>query len=198
MRKYRLESHIFLWQTVALCPIFTLLHATHDACLFTAKCSCWLGTQFERGFVIDLSLQRYSSTLSQGFKENDLGNSPGCWADSVATYCSRRPSQLSAKNHTKTLRQSGWIALYVESLREWRRRKRTSPPPSVTNKPISAAERKNGGRIFRRPFKLSNGGPAPCIIRLPSHYSLTWGQRPQNSGYWITCNFWMVSTLKLH
>ena len=32
-----------------------------------------------------VKVQRYSSTLSQGFKDEDLGNLPGWWADTVAT-----------------------------------------------------------------------------------------------------------------
>ena len=47
------------------------------------------------------NLQRYSSTLSQGFKVEDLGNSPGWWAATIATYCQSRTSQLLAKTVTK-------------------------------------------------------------------------------------------------
>ena len=31
-------------------------------------------------------IQRYSSTLSQGFKDEELGNSPGWWANIEATF----------------------------------------------------------------------------------------------------------------
>ena len=34
-------------------------------------------------------VQRYSSTLSQGFEDEDLGNSPVWWAATVATYSAR-------------------------------------------------------------------------------------------------------------
>ena len=37
----------------------------------------------------------------ESFKYVDLRNSPGWWADSVATYCPSRPSQLAQKNITK-------------------------------------------------------------------------------------------------
>ena len=47
------------------------------------------------------TLQRYSSSLSQGFQDVDLGNSPGLWATSVASYCPSRPSQLLATPVTK-------------------------------------------------------------------------------------------------
>ena len=43
-------------------------------------------------------IQRFSSSHLQGFKYEDLRNSPGWWATTVATYCQRRPSQLSQNN----------------------------------------------------------------------------------------------------
>ena len=46
-------------------------------------------------------LQHYSSSRSQGFKDEDLGNFPGWQAATVATYCTSRPSQLLATTLTK-------------------------------------------------------------------------------------------------
>ena len=46
-------------------------------------------------------IQFNSSTLSQGFKDEDLGNSPSWWAATVATYCQSRHSQLLATAVTK-------------------------------------------------------------------------------------------------
>ena len=46
-------------------------------------------------------LQCYSYSHSQGFKDDDLGNSPGWWAATVVTYCPGRPLQLTQKNITK-------------------------------------------------------------------------------------------------
>ena len=45
-------------------------------------------------------IQRYAPIHSQGFKDEDLGSSPGWWAASVGTYCPSRPSQLTKKNIT--------------------------------------------------------------------------------------------------
>ena len=56
--------------------------------------------------------QRFSSSLSQSFKDDVVGNSSCWWADTVATHCPSRPSQLLVNNHSKTLRQSGWKPLY--------------------------------------------------------------------------------------
>ena len=58
--------------------------------------------------MIANSVHRYSSTLSQGFKDWNLGNSPagGWWADIVDTYCKQALATFS-KNRNKTLRQSG-------------------------------------------------------------------------------------------
>ena len=54
---------------------------------------------------------RYSSTLSQGFKDNDLGNSTG-W---MGHFCSYLQTLATCRdNPHKTLRKSGWIALYTE------------------------------------------------------------------------------------
>ena len=47
------------------------------------------------------TLQGYSSTLSQGFKDEDMGNSPGWWVATVASYCPNRPSQLLETTVTK-------------------------------------------------------------------------------------------------
>ena len=54
---------------------------------------------------------RYSSTLSQGFKEDDLGNS----TDWMGHFCSYLQTLATCRdNPHKTLRKSGWIALYTE------------------------------------------------------------------------------------
>ena len=47
------------------------------------------------------SLHSGASYLSQGFEDNVLGSSPGWLADTEATYCPSRPSQLTWKNITK-------------------------------------------------------------------------------------------------
>ena len=46
-------------------------------------------------------LQRFSSSHSQGFKDEDFGNSPGWWAATFATYFPSRPLQLAQKKMTK-------------------------------------------------------------------------------------------------
>ena len=56
---------------------------------------------FQVNNVIVKCLQWYSSSLSQGFEDEDLRNSPGWLASTVATYCPSRPSQLLANNITK-------------------------------------------------------------------------------------------------
>ena len=64
--------------------------------------------------------QRFSSSLSQSFKDDVVGNSSCCcWADTVATHCPSRPSQLLVNNHSKTLRQSGWKPLYYVAEDPW-------------------------------------------------------------------------------
>ena len=63
-------------------------------------------------------VQRYSSTLSQGFKDEDSGNSPGWWATTVATYCPSRPSQLTQETQRNIAKE--WIKLlyyYIEILK---------------------------------------------------------------------------------
>ena len=45
-------------------------------------------------------LQSGASYLSQGFEDNVLGSAPGRLADTAATYCAGRPSQLTWKNLT--------------------------------------------------------------------------------------------------
>ena len=51
--------------------------------------------------AVSEELQRYSSTLPQGFKDQTLENSPGWWAVTVATSCPSRPSQLLATTVTQ-------------------------------------------------------------------------------------------------
>ena len=46
-------------------------------------------------------VQSVRSTLSQGFEEDNLVNSSGWLADTTATYCPGRLSQLEWKNITK-------------------------------------------------------------------------------------------------
>ena len=46
-------------------------------------------------------IQRYSSSLSQGFEDEDLGNSLHWGAPTVATYCPSRPSHHLVNNLTK-------------------------------------------------------------------------------------------------
>ena len=43
-------------------------------------------------------VQSYSSSHSQGFKDEDLGNSLGSWAATVATYCPGRTLEIAQKN----------------------------------------------------------------------------------------------------
>ena len=56
-------------------------------------------------------VQRYSSTVLQGFKHHDLGDSPGWWAATVSIYCPSRPSQLPKENN-KIGRARGCTILY--------------------------------------------------------------------------------------
>ena len=58
--------------------------------------------------VCGSNIQRFSSTRSQNL---DLGTSPGWWADTVATYCPGRPSELLVNNCYKTLQTSEWKPL---------------------------------------------------------------------------------------
>ena len=46
--------------------------------------------------ILQHNIQRCSSSLSQGFKYNILGDSPSWWADTVATYCPSRPKKFLA------------------------------------------------------------------------------------------------------
>ena len=46
-------------------------------------------------------LQRFLSSHSEGFKDEDLGNSPGWWAATLATYCPSRLGELAQKTITK-------------------------------------------------------------------------------------------------
>ena len=46
-------------------------------------------------------VQRFSSSHSHGFEDEDLGNSSGLWAASAATYCPRKPLQITYNNKTK-------------------------------------------------------------------------------------------------
>ena len=62
--------------------------------------------------LIWVSLQRFSSSLSQGCNKWFLVNSPAWWVDTVATYYPSRPSQLLPKNCNKTSRQTGWKTVY--------------------------------------------------------------------------------------
>ena len=48
-----------------------------------------------------LFVQSEATYLSHGFEDNVLGSSAGGLADTVATYCPGRPSQLTWKNITK-------------------------------------------------------------------------------------------------
>ena len=48
-----------------------------------------------------IHIQHYILGFRQGFKDEDLGNSPGWSAATVATYCSSRPSQLLVTTFTK-------------------------------------------------------------------------------------------------
>ena len=54
----------------------------------------------------------FSSSQSQGFKDQALGNSPQLVGDTVATYCPSRPSQLLVNNSNITLRLTKGKLLY--------------------------------------------------------------------------------------
>ena len=60
---------------------------------------------------LSTDLQRVFPRLSHGLEDNVLENSIGRWADTVATYCPGRPSQLVLKSITKH-RDRGKNALY--------------------------------------------------------------------------------------
>ena len=49
----------------------------------------------------EMLIQRYLSTLLQGLKDEDLKNSRGCCAATVAAYSPSRPSQLLPTAVTK-------------------------------------------------------------------------------------------------
>ena len=62
-------------------------------------------------------IQRYSSSLSQGFRYNILGDSPSWWSDTVATNCPSRPKQFLAPRVTNIA--SDWMnssIFYMEHL----------------------------------------------------------------------------------
>ena len=63
-----------------------------------------LGQSFNPVFCSSMmeQVQSGASYLSQGFEDKVLGSSPGWLADTVATYCPGRPSQLTWKNITKS------------------------------------------------------------------------------------------------
>ena len=58
---------------------------------------------------ISFYTQHFSSGHSQGLKDDDLGNSLGWWAATVATYCPSRPSH---RKYNETWQTRGWKALY--------------------------------------------------------------------------------------
>ena len=78
----------------------------YDSCIRTPHCispmeflvsdlfGSWAG--WERGLV-----QSVFSTLSQGLQDKFLECSLGRWADTAATYCPGRPSQIVLKSMTK-------------------------------------------------------------------------------------------------
>ena len=47
------------------------------------------------GGILEEDLQSYLSAYVQGFKDEDLGSSPGWWAPSLVTYCPSRPLKLT-------------------------------------------------------------------------------------------------------
>ena len=58
-------------------------------------------TFFKMLFIMhEVYVQRYSSSLSHGHKDEDSGDFPGWWATTVASYCSGRTSQLLATTIT--------------------------------------------------------------------------------------------------
>ena len=75
---------------------------------------CWCSWSCKNKESRSMFIQRFSSTRLQSFKDEALGTSPGWWTNTVATYCPSRPSQILANNRNITLRQSGWIALYLQ------------------------------------------------------------------------------------
>ena len=58
-------------------------------------------TSLEGNSNQDKEIQCFSSSHSQGFRDEELGDSPGCWTTAVATYCQNRPLQLTQRNITK-------------------------------------------------------------------------------------------------
>ena len=48
-----------------------------------------------------MTVQSVFSTLSQGLEDEILESSLGRWADTAATYCPGRPSQIVLKSMTK-------------------------------------------------------------------------------------------------
>ena len=58
----------------------------------------------------------YGAIHPQGFKDNDLGNSPGLWAAALTTYCPSRPSQLLATTVKYIVKDCMNRAVHVESV----------------------------------------------------------------------------------
>ena len=52
-------------------------------------------------FSVMRSVQRFSSILSQGFEDEDLGSSPDWWTATVATYCPSRLGELPKSSASK-------------------------------------------------------------------------------------------------
>ena len=51
--------------------------------------------------IIYFYIQRFLSTLSHGFEDENLGSSPGWWAATVATYCPSRPGEHPKSSSSK-------------------------------------------------------------------------------------------------
>ena len=54
----------------------------------------WGDEKVINGEKSGMGLQRFSSTLSQSFENEDLGSFPSWWAATVATYCPNRHGEL--------------------------------------------------------------------------------------------------------
>ena len=139
-----------------------------------------IGSTKKLTYKIEPTLQSVFPGLLQGFEDDVLGNSPGWLADTAASYCPGRPSQLTQDNVTKhcdrvektlclvklviwlTEESTDWIWINWPMCRWWRgytnwtRRTRT-PSSSSSPTPTSGTSR----AATRSSSRTSRGWSSP-------------------------------------